>query len=234
MLNHLATTWRWRRLVFAFSLLVLGLVEVGLPCGRAEMHYNGGYIRSRRGNNEVGTKQPTPKTIPTPKTPSSYSPDNDFAPALSATEGEPERPLALPPRSLTAADLSAFSLPWNRVGFEDYDDRVQTPRNVTLEAPEKYTLQVMTVRPQPRSAGIESANLIAHLPEHAFLWVEGTLTRLTGRTRRFQSPPLLPDRKYSYRVRAVWIEDGHWVSQTRTVPVEAGSVEAVYLQRRPR
>jgi uncharacterized protein (TIGR03000 family) len=233
MLNHLATIRRWRRSAFTLFLLVLGLVEVGLPCGRAEMRYSGGYIRTRRSSNDGGMKQLTPKTPPTPKTPSSYSPDNDFAPAPLASEGEPERPLALPPRSLTA-DLSASSLPWNRVGFADYDDRVQTPRDVAPATPEKYALEVTTVRPQPRSAGIESANLIAHLPEHALLWVEGTITRLTGRTRRFQSPPLLPERKYSYRVRVVWIEDGHWVSQTRTVPVEAGSVEAVYLQRRPR
>ena len=61
-------------------------------------------------------------------------------------------------------------------------------------------------------------------------WVEGIRTRSTGRTRYFQSPPLLPGRKYNYRIRAAWIEDGHWVSQTRMVPVEAGTIQAIYLR----
>jgi uncharacterized protein (TIGR03000 family) len=74
------------------------------------------------------------------------------------------------------------------------------------------------------------AGLIARLPEHAAFWVEGTRTRSIGRTRFFQSPPLVPGRKYNYRVTAAWIEDGSWVSQTRVVSVQAGLIQAIYLR----
>lgn len=79
---------------------------------------------------------------------------------------------------------------------------------------------------------LQFAILIAHLPEHAALWVEGTRTRSRGRTRYFQSPPLQPGRKYNYKLRVVWIEDGHWVGQTREVPVQAGIIEAIYIRSR--
>jgi len=77
------------------------------------------------------------------------------------------------------------------------------------------------------------AVLIAHLPDRAVFWVEETRTRSTGRTRYFQSPPLRSDRKYTYRVRAAWIEDGRWVSQARLVNVEAGLIQTIYLRSAP-
>ncbi len=87
----------------------------------------------------------------------------------------------------------------------------------------------------PASAAerVENAGLIAHLPEHAVLWVQGIRTRSMGRTRYFLSPPLLPGRMYNYRVSVAWIEDGHWVSQTRVVPVQAGLIQGLYLPPAP-
>jgi uncharacterized protein (TIGR03000 family) len=52
--------------------------------------------------------------------------------------------------------------------------------------------------------------------------VEGIPAHSTGRTRYFESPPLPFERKFSYTVRAAWIEDDQWVSQLRKVPVQAG------------
>jgi hypothetical protein len=46
----------------------------------------------------------------------------------------------------------------------------------------------------------------------------------------FHSPALTPGKKYHYTVRVDWLEDGGWVSQARQVPVEAGLVQAIYLQ----
>ena len=229
MLNNPATNERWWRKVLVFSLLILGLVEVGLPRGRAELRYNGGYVQTRRRPNDSTLQKSAPKTTTPapPKTTSSYSPDNDLASYASTASGESERPIQLP------SGVSSSALPWNREGFKDYDEAVRIPTVASYTKPRKYELEVATVRPQPRGARTGPAGVIAHLPEHALLWVEDTKTRLTGRTRYFQSPPLPPDRKYSYRVRAVWIEDGRWVSQTQTVPVASGGIEAVYLQRRP-
>ena len=232
--NRATIVRRQWRFVLGVFLLVLGLAEIDQPKGRADLHNSGGRVQTHRRRDDSDPKTSTSKTTPaTPKTTSSYSPDNDLDLRSSSSYGgaEPERPSSSSSGRIPAG-LSATSFPWNQKGFEDYDDPVQRPRDTSLAAPEKFSLEVATVRPQLRNARTETAGLIAHLPEHAELWVEGTRTRLTGRNRYFQSPPLQPDRKYSYLVRAVWIEDGRWVSQTQTVPVEAGRIESIYLKRR--
>jgi uncharacterized protein (TIGR03000 family) len=79
----------------------------------------------------------------------------------------------------------------------------------------------------------EVAVLIAYLPEHALLWVDGRLTRVRGQIRYFQSPPLPAGKEYSYTVRAAWQEGGQWVGQTRKVPVHAGLIQTIYLRPSP-
>lgn len=231
MLTNACTTTLKRRgqILMGVSLLMIGLVEVGLSSGRAEVHYNGALITTHR-RREDSVNKTTPKST-MPKTPSSYSPDNDLESA--STYGGAEADRSQPPAVRLPTGLAVTSFPWNQTNFEDYNDAMESPQDTSLSGPSKYSLEVATLRPRSRNGQTDAAGLVAHLPEHALLWVEGTRTRLTGRTRYFQSPPLKPGHKYSYRVRAVWIEDGHWVSQTQTVPVEAGRIEAIYLLHRP-
>jgi uncharacterized protein (TIGR03000 family) len=239
-MRNLLDKSRRRRILFVVPLLLLAAVEWGISAGRAEIHYNGGYVQIRRNPNPPIGQQPMPSapqgTRPAPSIKSSsYSPDNDFEGNRIAPSGEsknPDSPTTTAGRMLIG-DTIAEAFPWNQVDFVDYRETIQVPKTTALSVPKKYSLEVATLRSQPRDARTESAGLIAHLPEHALLWVEESPTGLTGKTRIFRSPPLRPDRKYSYRVRAVWIEDGHWVSETRTVPVRAGGIEAVYLLHRP-
>jgi uncharacterized protein (TIGR03000 family) len=129
--------------------------------------------------------------------------------------------------------LSPTKLPWNQAGFEDYDEPLGMPQDVSLVAPTKYALEATALSPALSAARPRSALLIAYLPEHAVFWVEGTRTQSTGRTRYFQSPQLTPGRKYGYTVRTAWIENGRWASQSRMVPVQAGMVQAIYLRPAP-
>lgn len=169
----------------------------------------------------------------------SYSPDKDFgSPSYnSATTsvarsyyvgGDSGRP-ASSPAGGSPSGVSA-ALPWNQVGFKGYDELQETPRDSSLFSPRKYSLEATSLPPERSAAKSEFAVLIAHLPEHAQFWVEGRLTRVGGQTRYFRSPPLLPNKKYSYTVRTAWIEDGRWVSQTLKVPVQAGKVQALFLR----
>jgi len=113
-----------------------------------------------------------------------------------------------------------------------YEDSPEMPQDSSFFSPRKYSLEATSLPPERSAAKSEFAVLIAHLPEHAQFWVEGRLTRVGAQTSYFRSPPLLPSKKYSYMVRAVWVEDGRWVSQTQKVPVRAGLVQAVYLRPR--
>jgi uncharacterized protein (TIGR03000 family) len=53
----------------------------------------------------------------------------------------------------------------------------------------------------------------------AEVWVEGDKTRSTGQFREFMSPPLDPDKKYSYEIKARWMENGKEVTRTKKVSV---------------
>jgi uncharacterized protein (TIGR03000 family) len=67
------------------------------------------------------------------------------------------------------------------------------------------------------------AYLRVHVPAEAEVWLEGKKCQQTGPVREFVSPPLAPDSRYAYEVRARWTEpDGTPVEQTQTVEVQAG------------
>jgi uncharacterized protein (TIGR03000 family) len=95
----------------------------------------------------------------------------------------------------------------------------------------RYTITITVLPAKVVPARTAVAEVIAHLPEHARLWVEGRPTRQRGRLREFRSPPLQPDHRYTYTARVAWFEAGHWVSQTQTVPVWAGVTTCLFLSK---
>ena len=69
-----------------------------------------------------------------------------------------------------------------------------------------------------------AAHLMVSVPADAQLWFEGVATNSSGSMREFDTPPLSPDHRYSYDIRAQWKnEDGHEVSQAQKVGVTAGA-----------
>jgi uncharacterized protein (TIGR03000 family) len=104
------------------------------------------------------------------------------------------------------------------------------PANVT-RPPTKYTITI-TVLPQSGAQGeTNAASITAHLPEDAQLWIDDYRTKQRGMLRHFESPSLKPGTKYRYTARVVWFEDGHWVSQTKDLPVSAGAVSCLFLTK---
>jgi uncharacterized protein (TIGR03000 family) len=70
-------------------------------------------------------------------------------------------------------------------------------------------------------------DLMAHLtvlvPEGAELWFNGTKVEGEGTVRKFHTPPLERDRRYSYDVRLRYRKDGREVTETHKVRVSAGA-----------
>jgi uncharacterized protein (TIGR03000 family) len=94
---------------------------------------------------------------------------------------------------------------------------VEQTRTVTVQAGARVNVDLTApVEPVARLA------VAAPTPD-AEVWLNGARTDQTGLSRRFKSPELIPGRKYSYEVRARWMEDGKPQETTRTVVVEAGS-----------
>jgi uncharacterized protein (TIGR03000 family) len=66
------------------------------------------------------------------------------------------------------------------------------------------------------------AHVTVKVPADAQLWFDDTLTTTTGTVRQFDTPPLAAG-KYTYDVRARWVENGHAVTQTQHVGVTPGA-----------
>lgn len=246
---------RWWIKLSGGALVLLSLTGIGLPRGRAQLDFQGGFVHIHRDDDGDAFVLPLAPSSPRPSLSLrlSYSPDHDFHyrpnslastpitrsyyPATTSITnsnyagGKAENPVSLSAGGLPHV-ISAAALPWNRPDFKDYDEPPPMPDNTSLPAPRKYSLEATPLAEGSMAARLEGALLIAHVPEHAQLWIDGRLTRSTGRTRYFQSPPLTPGEKYSYIVRVAWLEDGRWVSQTRKIPVRAGLIQAIFLRSR--
>lgn len=229
MYTYQATkTTGWRILIGgAMALLVLAIV--GLPDSRAQMRYSGGFVPYHRHPPNV-----TPFAPPAwPPEPPSFYPDSDayFPSYVSAAPAVRRSYYSAEADRLPATPIvPAAVLPWNKVGFKGYNERPELVRDTSLFPPQKYALEATPLSLETPTGQAERALLIAHLPENALLWVEGKLTPLNGPTHPFRSPPLAPDKKFTYTVRVVWIEEGRWVSQTAKVPVRAGLIQTLYLR----
>lgn len=57
---------------------------------------------------------------------------------------------------------------------------------------------------------------------NAEVWFGTTKTAQTGTMRMFVSPPVAPNRTYTYEIRARWMKDGQPIEQTRSLEVQAG------------
>jgi len=106
--------------------------------------------------------------------------------------------------------------------------RPPQPMTVT-QAPKKYAVQVALVPAKHTADSVESAVVMAHVPEDASIWFGDFLTQQKGEIRYFESPPLKTGKTSFYSVRVVWYEDDEWVTQTVTVPVRAGDIRCVYI-----
>lgn len=136
-----------------------------------------------------------------------------------------------------SSEQAPLDWPWMKrptiYGYDERSPATPPPAQVT-RPPVKYTITITTVSPQMTDVSKDKANVgvvMAYVPENARLWFNGDLTRRRGILREYESPPLQPGKKYAYHVRLVWFEDGHWVGETKEVPVAAGEMSCVYLTK---
>jgi uncharacterized protein (TIGR03000 family) len=76
---------------------------------------------------------------------------------------------------------------------------------------------------QPPATDPNTAALTVRVPEDAELWFDNTKMTQTGTVRDFVTPPLVPDKEYSYMTRARWTAaNGKVFDQTHRVGFRAG------------
>ncbi len=143
----------------------------------------------------------------------------------------------LPARAaLAGAEPPPGGWPWQRrpkiYGYDERPPATPPPAKVT-RPPRKYTITI-TVSPQMSETPREQANMatvMARVPDNAMVWFNDDPTQQRGELREFETPPLEIGKKYAYHVRFIWFEDGHWVGESREVPVSAGEMTCLYLTK---
>jgi uncharacterized protein (TIGR03000 family) len=73
------------------------------------------------------------------------------------------------------------------------------------------------------AADANAAQLNIRVPDaNAQIWIEGQKTNQTGTFRQFVSPPLEPNRDYTYHVTARWQRNGREMEQAKDFAIHAG------------
>jgi uncharacterized protein (TIGR03000 family) len=119
--------------------------------------------------------------------------------------------------------------PWeNSPGYRGYKEPPpDTQPTGPAAQPRKYTIYVSVMPAENPQDDPNTSLVLAHLPEDARIWFDGQPTQHRGTLRRFRTPPLSPDKDYSYTVKVEWFEEGHWVSQTHSFAVLPGMVHCL-------
>jgi uncharacterized protein (TIGR03000 family) len=118
-------------------------------------------------------------------------------------------------------------------GYNERRPATPPPARVT-NPPIRFTIIITVLPARPAEAQADAgkaAQVVAHLPEGAPLWIGDYRTRQRGELRHFWSPPLERGRRFTYHARVVWFEDGRWVSQEQKVPVWAGRTTCLLLSK---
>jgi uncharacterized protein (TIGR03000 family) len=74
------------------------------------------------------------------------------------------------------------------------------------------------------------ARVTVKVPTDAEVWINHHKTHSGKQIRKYKSRPLQPRRKYTYQIRARWLENGQEVVQERKVSVHAGTRKIIDLR----
>lgn len=94
--------------------------------------------------------------------------------------------------------------------------------------PGVYSNGVAQARQSFYAPGTNAVNIRVLVPNgDAEIWFDDTATTQRGMERTFQSPALDINTRYSYTVKARWMENGQAVNQERRIEVQPGGQETI-------
>ncbi len=76
----------------------------------------------------------------------------------------------------------------------------------------------------------QPAVVLIRVPRDAKVWIDGAPTQQRGELRRFQTPPLSLARTFSYKIEAIWNENGQQVMRERHIDYLAGETVEIDLR----
>jgi uncharacterized protein (TIGR03000 family) len=120
-------------------------------------------------------------------------------------------------------DYGAYSYPYGYSSDSDLSTAPAFQDSSPIPSTSAYQPSGSDLYAPPAAQADNTAHLTVNVPADAQIWVEDAKTNTSGAVREFQSPQLEPGKRYSYEIRARWMENGKEVTQTREVPVTAGA-----------
>jgi uncharacterized protein (TIGR03000 family) len=88
-----------------------------------------------------------------------------------------------------------------------------------------------SVKTSPTKSGREST-IVVHLPTNETkLYFDNAFIKGAGMKRTYKSPALAPGKRFTYKVVAVWVENGSEVSHETSIVFQAGEDVAVDFRR---
>jgi uncharacterized protein (TIGR03000 family) len=90
-----------------------------------------------------------------------------------------------------------------------------------------YAMDQGNMPTQDMTQGQNRAHIVLRVPTNAQVTFEGQPTTSQGPLRAYVSPPIDPNKDYTYNVKAQWTQDGRQVTQDRQVRVRAGQIARV-------
>ena len=112
--------------------------------------------------------------------------------------------------------------------YQSYGTAYQVAPSYYYAAPSYYSepayvVPTTQIRDSYYSAPTTSVHMTVLVPSaDARVWFEGNATSQQGIERVFESPSLEPGHKYTYTIKAQWLESGQAVTRERRVDVQAG------------
>jgi uncharacterized protein (TIGR03000 family) len=88
-----------------------------------------------------------------------------------------------------------------------------------------------TVKTTKTEKGKESKIRVILPTDEAKLFFDDTQTKATGKERSFRSPALADGKRYTYKVVAMWVENGREVTHETKISFYAGEDVAVDFRR---
>lgn len=157
--------------------------------------------------------------------------------AVGLAAAQPQVPLGARGFQTTQAYQEYYqSQEWHKTRNPGYQDLYHgtrpahpNPAAVTEKASTNY-LHITHASVKHQADNANPAILMAHVPVDASIWFDGQPTTQTGKMRWFETAPLDPGYGYYYTVRAVWYEDGKWVSGSEKCVMRAGDVVCIDLR----
>jgi uncharacterized protein (TIGR03000 family) len=128
--------------------------------------------------------------------------------------------------------FNRFGYNWNNYGYSTYS--YPSDYYSYYSEPPGGNYPAYGTGDSPMDQTIDTVQITVRVPQDAEVWFDGKKTQQGGMVRQYISPPLSPDKTYTYHMRVRFRQGDKEVDRTRDITVQAGDMKNVdFLRQGP-